>query len=305
VKNQCPECADTNLDLAQSSDGVWDASWTYVDCPTSGNIELQLKTGSSVYWTEISARNFKVAIKSIEYQINGAWVALTRKPYNYFQYTSTVTLPVNARLTSVLGEQKTFTITSYANIEPATIPTNIQFSGSGSNSGPPPVGPPPVAPVKPPVSSGPPPVAPTNPPVSSGPPPVATSTGTKCTYVVKDNVWWVEFNCDKSTIASASVTCADNKNYKCTKASWGTYQCNINAGVECKTPRKAVVDGSCCALDAGSCGSAIVEETDSTSQNINLPTGAIIGIVVAIVVVIVVLIVLVVQKLRAPHMEVV
>jgi predicted small secreted protein len=312
VNNQCPECGDTNLDLAQSSDGVWDATWVYTECPTVGNIELQLKTGSSIYWTEISARNFKVALDKIEYNINGAWVALTRKSYNYFQYTTQVTLPVQCRLTSVCGEQKTITITAYDFIEPATKATSLQFASCGSTPTAPtaPVTPPtaPVTPPKAPTAPVTPPTAPVTPPKAPTAPvtPPTSPTAPKpptCTYTSNTNTWWVEFDTDKTGGVTSSVTCADNKNYACTQASWGTYQCQINGGTECKAPRRAIIGGTCCSLDAGSCGSAVVEETDSTSQNTNLPIGAIIGIVAGIVVVVVVLVVLVARKLRTPPME--
>jgi len=287
---------------------------------------LQLKTGSTQYYTEIAARNFKVAIESFEYQINGAWVLLTRQQYNYFDYSTTVTLPVTARLTSVLGEQQTVTLSSgdYANIvEAGFLVTNFQFTGSGSTGGSttkpptapvtPPVTPtkPPTAPTTPPTAPTKPPTAPTTPPTTPTKPPTApvtppvTSTNPKCTYGSSTNVWWIEFNCDQQPTNGVTVTCADNSQYSCTLASWGTYQCQVTGSTGCNTPRKAVVSGQCCPLDSTSvCSSAeIVDESTSGSQNINLPIGAIIGIVAAIIVILVVLVVIVVMKLRTPVME--
>jgi hypothetical protein len=308
VNNQCPECGENNLDLAETSDGIWDISWTFVDCPTTGNIELQLKTGSSVYWTEISARNFKVAISKMEYQIGSTWTALVRKDYNYFQYTSAVTLPVNLRLTSVLGEQKTITISNYDFIEPATKVTDFQFSGSGTK---PPTTTPttPTTPTTTPTKPTPTPTKPTptpTKPTPTAPAPAPTSSGSqKCTYAYND-VWWVEFNAPNvkdATGPAGTLTCKDGKKYNCKLATWGTYQCEINQGVVCEAPRKATVGGVCCSLDA-TCASAVEEESSSQSQNnMNLPIGAIIGIVAAIAVVLVVLVVLVARKLRRPVME--
>jgi hypothetical protein len=339
VNNECPECGDNNIDLCEDGDGVWDITWKYVDCPSTGNIDLQLKTGSSIYWTEIQARNFKVAIKSIEYYINGNWVALTRKPYNYFDYTTQVTLPVQARFTSILGEQKTITIDSsnYNAIEPSIWTTSIQFTGSGSTPTAPvtppkaptapvtpptaPVTPPkaPTAPVTPPTAPVTPPKAPTAPvtppkaptaPVTPPTTPTApknppgSSTNPKCTYGPNTNTWYVEFSCDQSPPSGVTVTCSDGKVYPCT-LNYGTlYQCQVSGSTQCLTPRKAVVNNQCCPLDSGSCGSAaVVDESTSGSQNFNLPIGAIIGIVAAIIVILVVLVVIVAMKLRTPVME--
>jgi len=315
VNNECPECGDNNLDLAQAGDGRWDITWKYVECPTSGNMDLQLKVGSSKYWTELQVRNYKVAVKNVEYQINGNWVGLTRKPYNYWDYTTEVAFPVNVRITSVTGEQKTLTISSYPANEPTVWSTGFQFSGSGSST-PPPVTPPkapvtpPTAPVTPPTAPVTPPKAPVTPPTTpvtppKAPTPVASPTKTAtCSYGSGTNTWYVEFNCDQKPTDGVTVICSDGKSYGCTLASWGTYQCQVTGSTECKTPRRASVSGKCCPLDSGSCGSAAIEdESTSGSQNINLPIGAIIGIVVAIVVIIVVLVVLVASKLRTPVME--
>ncbi len=45
--------------------------------------------------------NHRYQLKKFEAQVNGNWVAGTRQTYNYFNIGSTVTFPLNVRLTDI------------------------------------------------------------------------------------------------------------------------------------------------------------------------------------------------------------
>jgi expansin (peptidoglycan-binding protein) len=271
VNNQCPECGEDHLDLAEGSDGVWDITWTFVDCPVSGNIQLQLKTGSSKWHTEISARNFKTAITSIEYQLSGTWTKLDRKSYNYFVKDGEVVLPVNVRLTSGKGEQKTLTLTeaNYGVIEPSLISTSVQFSGSGTPT-------------------------PPSPPPTNPPPPSGTPKPT-CAYIYSSD-WWVELSASGATTQAVQIECSDGAKQTCTwNKDWSKYTCAI-ANKACTAPRRAIVANVCCSLDKA-CASSLMEDSMSEGSSMT-STGPIIGIVLGVVIVTALIIGLIVYRLR-------
>jgi len=222
VNNQCPECGPNNLDIAQNGDGRWDIEWEAVDCPVNGNIQLQLKTGSSIWHTEISARNFKVPISTISYMINNQWQSLPRQSYNYFVLSNAVTLPVNVQLTSIFGEsfQLTLTQSDYAIIEPGLIDSKIQFKGYSTGSNPPSI-------------------PPTNPPANPTAP-----IGNQCDSIKfahdPSNLYWIELIGPPSTSA---VTVQCNGRADSIPCDWSfnvKFTCNPNGA--CEYPRYVQVD---------------------------------------------------------------
>jgi len=110
----------------------WDIEWESVECPACGNIQFQLKSGSSIWHTEISARNFKVPISTLQYIINGQWQALSRRFYNFFVLEQAISLPIRVKMTSVFGDSVETTISDYGILEPGLIDSGVQFSGLGN-----------------------------------------------------------------------------------------------------------------------------------------------------------------------------
>jgi len=286
VNNRCSECLEDNLDLAESSDGVWDIRWKFVDCPTTSNIQLQLKTGSSIWHTEISARNFRQAIKSIEYKINNQWTTLVRQDYNYFLYGSQITIPVDVRLTSLTGSQQTYTINDYSALEPNLITTTVQFPSSGSTATPPSTTPPPPPSTpKPTPSSTPKPTPSSTPKPTPSSTPKPTPSTTSCSLGTGTNDYWVEIITGVNGGQDVSVVCSDGRAFMC-PYQYDKYCCQIS-GSACKAvSRKAYINGVCCSVDAGSCTTSAVEE-DSTmgaSQGkVTLTPGILVGILLGAV----------------------
>jgi expansin (peptidoglycan-binding protein) len=107
VVDQCPigtnpKCTAGHLDLSRAaflqigneSEGylgtgnggaVGQISWRYVACPTSGNVSMRLKEPSNANWNQILVENHKYAVKSVQVQVDGAWVSATRQSYNFFE----------------------------------------------------------------------------------------------------------------------------------------------------------------------------------------------------------------------------
>jgi len=255
INNQCPECGPNNLDLAETSDGRWDIDWEVVPCPVTDGIKLQLKSGSSIWHTEVSARDYAVGLKSLEIYVGTTWISLPRQSYNYFVYSSQVSTPVQVRLTSIDGQVLLTTISSYNNLEPGLITTGLQFTSSSSPSNPPPSNPPPSnpPPSNPPPSNPPPSNPPPSNPPPSNPPP---STGFSCTYA-HDDIWWVEINAPSSA-SSVRVDCP-GKSVTC-EAKWGKWVCDP-AGVACNKPRSVYVNNALCTM-----GSVVAIQNEGTTS---------------------------------------
>jgi len=273
VNNQCPECGPDNLDLAETGDGRWNIEWEAVDCPVSDNILLLLKSGSSIWHTEIQARNFHIPIREIKYNINGQWTSLSRKEYNFFVLPSLVSLPVNVQLISITGETKQLTLTSgdYSKLEPNLISTSLQFSGIKAGGG----------------------STPSNPP--SSPP----SSSSSCSGVVQatdpSNIWWVELKVPAGA-SSVSVKCSNGNSFGCTSA-WDKYQCPPPTGKDCPSSgRVAIVDGKSCNL-AESIGATDIDGTQAegeaplfTSPYFYALICACVGIVILVILIVVVVV---------------
>jgi expansin (peptidoglycan-binding protein) len=98
IVDLCPECEPGHLDLSQQafaqiadvSAGNVPISWQVVACTVSGNVEYQIKDGSSQYWTAIQVRNARVPVAKLEWMQGGTWTAVDRADYNYFVVASGV-----------------------------------------------------------------------------------------------------------------------------------------------------------------------------------------------------------------------
>jgi len=93
IVDQCPGCAEGDLDLSKEAFGKIAAlsagrvpiTWWPVPCNVSGPIAYHFKDGSNAYWTAIQIRNHRYAISSLEARdANGNYAAITRADYNYF-----------------------------------------------------------------------------------------------------------------------------------------------------------------------------------------------------------------------------
>lgn len=92
VVDQCPECAQGDLDLSREafaliaplSAGRVPITWHEVACDVAGPIAYHFKDGSNPYWTAIQIRNHRYPIASVEAQDGTEWRALSRADYNYF-----------------------------------------------------------------------------------------------------------------------------------------------------------------------------------------------------------------------------
>ncbi|MBX3231257.1 MAG: hypothetical protein KIT84_09970 [Labilithrix sp.] len=94
VTDRCPGCESkgVTLDLgakafakiAEPKQGRVDVSYAEVPCSVTGNVAYRFKDGSSKWWTAIQVRNHKHPIAKLEYEKDGAWVAIPRLDYNYF-----------------------------------------------------------------------------------------------------------------------------------------------------------------------------------------------------------------------------
>ena len=92
VVDQCPGCKHGDLDLSKEafariaplSAGRVRIAWHEIDCPVSGPIAYQLKSGSNASWVAIQLRNHRYAIDRLEVRGAGGYQAIARADYNYF-----------------------------------------------------------------------------------------------------------------------------------------------------------------------------------------------------------------------------
>jgi expansin len=92
VVDQCPGCAQGDLDLspeafgmiAPLSAGRVAITWHEVACNVSGPIAYHFKDGANAYWTAIQIRNHRYPIASVEAMGATGWQELPRLSYNYF-----------------------------------------------------------------------------------------------------------------------------------------------------------------------------------------------------------------------------
>ncbi|HEY9025355.1 MAG TPA: expansin EXLX1 family cellulose-binding protein [Burkholderiaceae bacterium] len=114
ITDECPECAAGDIDLsAQAFAKIADPvagrvaiTWQVVAGDVSGPVQYRYKEGSTRYWTAIQVRNHRLPIAKLEIMPTGAtsWIAVTREPYNYFVYPTTINAgALQVRITSSTG----------------------------------------------------------------------------------------------------------------------------------------------------------------------------------------------------------
>lgn len=114
VVDVCPGCKHGDLDLSREafarlaplSAGRVRVAWREVECPVSGPIAYQLKTGSSAHWIAFQVRNHRYAIAKLEARsARGAYEAISRADYNYFVASKGLGAgPFALRVTDVHGQ---------------------------------------------------------------------------------------------------------------------------------------------------------------------------------------------------------
>ena len=132
IVDLCPECEPGHLDLSQEafaqiadvSAGKVSITWKVVPCDVTGNVEYQIKDGSSQYWTAIQVRNSRLPVAKLEWMQSGAWTDVSRASYNHFVVSSGVgTGSYQVRITSSTGETLVDTLPP---VQPNTV---VQGSG--------------------------------------------------------------------------------------------------------------------------------------------------------------------------------
>lgn len=90
--DSCPPCEKNHVDLsaeafakiADPDDGRVPITWQKVACGSVGPMAFRFQEGSSIWWTSIQVRNHKLPVAKVEYERDGAFVAMPRADYNYF-----------------------------------------------------------------------------------------------------------------------------------------------------------------------------------------------------------------------------
>lgn len=50
MSDKCPECAESDLDFAQSGDGRWEIEWHFVECAGGGEPFFVFEGSNNFYW---------------------------------------------------------------------------------------------------------------------------------------------------------------------------------------------------------------------------------------------------------------
>ncbi|RLN98654.1 hypothetical protein BBJ28_00018293 [Nothophytophthora sp. Chile5] len=139
ILDRCPECSSGDLDLSPtvfknitgSDPSRLSIRWQFVDCPSPGNIEVCLKTGSNGYYVAVQPTNTLVGVASVT--INGEATTMVDSAYYYLiESTSDVDLTsVAVSITSVDGDvvDGTYSLTAGECTD-----TNQQFGSSSSQT---------------------------------------------------------------------------------------------------------------------------------------------------------------------------
>jgi len=118
VIDECPWpqwCDDEQVDfspwafmalVADTSVGVIDITWWYVQGPMNDPLKYYFQKGSDEWWLSLQVRNHKQAIQSLEIKSGGSsWIKLRRTGYNFFIADNGAgNGPFDIRLTATTGE---------------------------------------------------------------------------------------------------------------------------------------------------------------------------------------------------------
>ena len=96
VVDQCPECAEGDLDLSQEAferiaplaAGRVPITWRAVACEVTGPLAYHFKDGANPFWTAIQVRNHRYPIATLEALRGDLYFELERLDYNYFVASS-------------------------------------------------------------------------------------------------------------------------------------------------------------------------------------------------------------------------
>ncbi|KDO29589.1 hypothetical protein SPRG_05542 [Saprolegnia parasitica CBS 223.65] len=86
-------------------------SWSFVNCPVAGNIQVCAKEGSNQYWLAVQAGNTRSGVASMS--INGKKSPLMNAESNYFYVSTTSNIPLSktqVSLTSFSGQVVSATV---------------------------------------------------------------------------------------------------------------------------------------------------------------------------------------------------
>jgi expansin (peptidoglycan-binding protein) len=136
IVDLCPDCETGQLDLSQQafaeiadvSAGRVPITWEVVACNVTGNLEYEIKDGSSQYWTAILVRNTRLPITKLEWLQNGVWTEIARADYNYFVVASGVG-PDSYQVRVTASDGETLVDTLPPVVAGATVTGGGQFQG--------------------------------------------------------------------------------------------------------------------------------------------------------------------------------
>ena len=92
IVDQCPGCAKGDIDLSREAFGMIaplsagrvPITWREVACNVTGPIAYHFQEGSNPFYTSVQVRSHTYPIAKLEAQVDGAYVEIARKEYNYF-----------------------------------------------------------------------------------------------------------------------------------------------------------------------------------------------------------------------------
>ncbi|DBA04143.1 TPA: LOW QUALITY PROTEIN: hypothetical protein N0F65_004251 [Lagenidium giganteum] len=112
IMDRCPECKKGDLDLSPSVFKTITGSdpsrlkvkWSFVDCPSPGNMKMCLKAGSNPHWTAVQPTNMATGVKSVS--INGKVGDMVPSAYYYkVENSGGIDLSkLQVSITSITGE---------------------------------------------------------------------------------------------------------------------------------------------------------------------------------------------------------
>ena len=113
VTDELPEGKEGDIDLSPQAfasiedpvTGRMKVTWRVIALPTEDPVSFRFKPTSSQYWAEVQVRNHRYPISKLEVLVNGSYMELTRKNYNYFAAPNGMgTGPFTFRITDLYGD---------------------------------------------------------------------------------------------------------------------------------------------------------------------------------------------------------
>ncbi len=111
--------------------GRIDITWRIIPYPTTKPIQYVFQKGSNQWWSQIQVRNHRYPIVSVEYKKQGEpesnYKELTKTYYNYYTLSNAGLGPFDIRVTDILGDKLTDTVTLNVDDPTATISGTKNF----------------------------------------------------------------------------------------------------------------------------------------------------------------------------------